>query len=172
MRNTFWIFIYYLFGYKTPSWYFPTGLFFSKLRALCIKKILKEKCGDNILIQNRILLGKFDDISIGNNTQIGERSRLRNVEIGNNVLIAPEVYVLHSGHYFDKLETPIIEQGESFFPKTIIEDNVWIGARAIILPGKKIGTGAIVAAGSVVVKDVEPNSIVGGNPAKLIKYRK
>ena len=67
---------------------------------------------------------------------------------------------------------PMYMQEESFYGKTIIEDDVWIGARSIILPGRKIGEGSIVAAGSVVTKDVEPFSIVGGNPAKLIKFRK
>nr|WP_142784468.1 acyltransferase [Changchengzhania lutea] len=170
--KTIWIFFYYFIGYTTPHWYFPAGMFFSKVRAFLIKKVLKEKCGSNILIQGKVLFGKFDDVSIGNNTQISERSRLRNVSIGNDVLIAPEVYVLHSGHVYDKIDLPIIEQGETFYPKTNIEDNVWIGARTIILPGRRIGKGAIVAAGSVVVKDVEPYSIVGGNPAVLIKFRK
>ena len=53
----------------------------------------------------------------------------------------------------------------------IVEDDVWIGARTVILSGVRIGQGAIIAAGSVVTKDVEPYSIVAGNPAKLIKYR-
>ncbi len=55
--------------------------------------------------------------------------------------------------------------------KVIIEDDVWVGFGAIILSGVKIGKGAIIAAGSVVIKDVEPYSIVGGNPAQFIKYR-
>jgi len=101
-----------------------------------LKKALKEKCGSNILIQGKVLLGKLDDISIGDNTQISERSRLRNVDIGNNVLIAPEVYVLHSGHGYSRMDIPMIEQGETFYPKTIIEDDVWIGARVLILPGE------------------------------------
>ena len=167
----FWIFLYYLIGYSTPHWYFPMGRMCCKIRAFLMKMILKEKCGSNILIQGKVLFGKFDDVSIGDNTQISERSRLRNVSIGNNVLIAPEVYVLHSGHCYERTDISMLEQGETFYPLTIIEDDVWIGARSIILPGRKIGKGAIVAAGSVVVKDVESYSIVGGNPAYLIKYR-
>ena len=66
----------------------------------------------------------------------------------------------------------MIEQGETFYPKTIIEDDVWIGARVLILPGRRIGKGSIIAAGSVITKDVAPYSIVGGNPAHLIKTRK
>lgn len=56
-------------------------------------------------------------------------------------------------------------------PKTILANDIWIGANAIIPGGIRIGTGAIVAAGAVVVKDVPPYAIVGGNPAKIIRYR-
>lgn len=170
--KTIWIFLYYLIGYTTPHIYFPLGNFFCKTRAFLIKRILNEKCGSNILIQGKVLFGKFNDVSIGNNTQISERSRLRNVSIGNNVLIAPEVYVLHSGHGYERKDITMLQQGETHYPKTIIEDDVWIGARVIIMPRRIIGKGSIVAAGSVVIKDVAPYSIVGGNPAKLIKYRK
>ena len=86
-------------------------------------------------------------------------------------MIAPYVYILHSGHNFESKEITMRFQGEKFYPKTIIEDDVWIGARSIINAGKKIGKGAIVAAGSVVTRDVEPYTIVGGNPAKTIKKR-
>lgn len=163
--------MYYLFGYKLPSRYFPLGSKFSKLRAFFVKKILKEKCGDNLEIEAGVLMGKFDDVVIGKNVQINEFSRIRNVIIGNDVMIAPYVYILHSGHNFDSKEVTMRFQGEKFYQHTIIEDDVWIGARSIINAGKTIGKGAIVAAGSVVTKDVEPYTIVGGNPAKIIKKR-
>jgi len=53
----------------------------------------------------------------------------------------------------------------------VIEDDVWIGTNAIILPGRRLGKGSIIAAGAVVTRDVEPYAIVGGNPARLIKRR-
>jgi maltose O-acetyltransferase len=166
-----WVLMYYTIGYPAPHWYFPTGKLFCKIRAFILRKILGSNCGQNLLIQGQVLLGKVDDISIGDNTQISERSRLRNVSIGRDVLIAPEVYILHSGHAYESTIIPIINQGETFYPKTVIEDDVWIGARSIILPGRRVGRGAIVAAGSVVTKDVPEYAIVGGNPAKLIKMR-
>ena len=136
-----------------------------------MRTLLKDRCGKNIKVQGKVLLGKFNDISIGNFTSINENCRLRNADIGNDVLIAPEVYILHQGHrYLDK-SISIRVQGETFYKKTIIEDDVWIGARAIILPGRLIGRGSIVAAGSVVTRDVDPYTIVGGNPAKIIKRR-
>lgn len=166
-----WILIYYVIGYNLPSRYFPLGRKFSKLRAFIVKLILKENCGHNLEIEAGVLIGKFDDIIIGNNVQINERSRLRNVTIGNDVMIAPEVYILHSGHVYESKEVTMRFQDEKYYPQTIIEDDVWIGARSIINAGKKIGKGSIVAAGSVVTKDIEPYTIVGGNPAKFIKNR-
>lgn len=65
----------------------------------------------------------------------------------------------------------MVKQGYQETKKVIIEDDVWIGARSVILPGIKIGTGSIIAVGSVVTKDVEPLSIVAGVPAKLVKKR-
>lgn len=90
--------------------------------------------------------------------------------IGDNVLIAGHCVVIPTNHVFKDLHKPINQQGLS--SKGIcIESNVWIGAGCQILDGVTIGTGAIVAAGSVVNKSVAPNTIVGGVPAKLIKNR-
>ena len=66
----------------------------------------------------------------------------------------------------------MIQQGYTEMKPVYIDDDVWIGRRVLIMPGVHIGTGAIIAAGSVVTKNVEPYSIVGGNPAKHIKYRR
>jgi maltose O-acetyltransferase len=86
-------------------------------------------------------------------------------------MIAPEVIILTLGHRHDSIETPMCGQG-GYATKVIIEDDVWIGIRVIVLPGVKIGKGSIVGAGAVVTKDVPPWTIVGGVPAKVIKRRK
>ena len=169
--KSLWLFIYYAIGYSLPSQYFPFGKISCKLRGFLIKHILNKDCGKNIKIQSQVLFGRFTDITIGDNTAINERSRLRNVCIGSDVLIAPEVYILHSGHSYSRIDIPIKLQGETFYSKTIVENGAWIGARSIIMPGKRIGEGAIIAAGSVVTKSVPPYAIVGGNPASIIKYR-
>ena len=98
--------------------------------------------------------------------------------IGNYVCIASGVIILMGGNHNHHSEWitvyPFAEQIEfSYAPKgdTIIGSDAWIGMNAMIMPGVKIGEGAIVAAGSVVVKDVLPYTIVGGNPAKEIKKR-
>jgi len=98
--------------------------------------------------------------------------------IGNYLCIASGVIILMGGNHNHHPEWitvyPFVEQIEtSYEPKgdTIIESDSWIGMNAMIMPGVKIGEGAIVAAGSVVAKDVPPYTIVGGNPAKEIRKR-
>ncbi len=166
-----WMIFYYLVAYNLPSRYFPFGKWAGALRALLVKKILGARCGENLEIEGRVLLGRFTDVEIGRNVQINEECRLRNVKIGNDVMIAPQVYALHSGHNHSSLDVPMRWQGARHYPPTIIEDDVWIGARAMVMPGRVIGKGAIVAAGAVVTRNVEPWTIVGGNPADIIRRR-
>lgn len=93
------------------------------------------------------------------------------VTIGRYVMFAPHVVILGMDHRFDVAGKPMIFSGRPPLKKTVIEDDVWIGYRAIIQAGVRIGRGAIVAAGAVVTKDVEPYAIVGGVPARLIGQR-
>jgi acetyltransferase-like isoleucine patch superfamily enzyme len=106
--------------------------------------------------------------SLGDHSVINERCRLDNrgtLRIGSNVSISSEVCILTADHD---------PQSESFAGRNRaveIDDYAFIGTRALILPGSKIGRGAIAAAGSVVTKNVEPFAIVAGNPAKIIGQR-
>ncbi len=86
-------------------------------------------------------------------------------------MMGPEVIVLTQHHKFDRLDIPMRQQGHKPYEPVIIGDDVWIGIRAIILPGVKIGKGAIIGAGAVVTKDVPEYAIVGGVPARVIKLR-
>ena len=146
----------------------------SKLNYL--KKLILKKCfksvGVNINIRPKIKFVKGINISIGNNSNIGEKSFLQdigNITIGNNVLMGPECMIFTSNHGIEKGEL-IIKQ-KNTIEDVIIEDDVWIGARSIILPGVKLKKGSVIAAGSIVTKSVDSYAIVGGNPAKIIKYR-
>ena len=109
-----------------------------------------------------------DVIEIGNNTIINRQCYLdgrMGLYIGDNVSISPEVYILTLQH--DPDDPYFSTKGGSVH----IDDRVWIGVRAIILPGVHIGEGAVIAAGSLVNKDVAPFTIVGGIPAKPLKER-
>jgi acetyltransferase-like isoleucine patch superfamily enzyme len=90
--------------------------------------------------------------------------------IGDGVRIAAHVVVVAAMHRFDRVDIPIYQQG-STASGIAIEDDVWIGAGARILDNVRIGRGAIIAAGAVVVNDVEPYTIVGGVPARLLRHR-
>jgi maltose O-acetyltransferase len=129
------------------------------------------RAGSDITLEPGVYWGAGDDIVLGSHVQINEGCRLRNVTVGDYVLIAPEVAILNLGHNTTRTDVPMMLQGTRSYPQTVIEDDVWIGMRAIILPGVRVGRGAIVAAGTVVTKDVEAYSVVGGNPARLIRRR-
>lgn len=117
-------------------------------------------------------------ISIGDNCGIGAFSHItgiNRIRIGNGVLTGMGVLITDNSHGgFDREQLklrpnirPLVSKGE-----VIIDDNVWIGEKASILPGVHIGEGAIIGAGAVVTKDVPPFSVVVGNPAKVIKQMK
>lgn len=93
------------------------------------------------------------------------------IDIGNFVMIGPKVVIHSANHSYGDLDVPMMNQGHTH-EKVTIEDDVWICACAIILPGVTVGTGSVVAAGAVVSKDVPPYSVVGGVPAEVIKYRR
>ena len=89
------------------------------------------------------------------------------ITIGKRVALAQEVMILTATH---ELGPSKQRTGHLHLAPVVIEDGAWIGARTTILPGVTIGKGAIVAAGAIVTKDVRPNSLAGGVPAKFIKY--
>jgi acetyltransferase-like isoleucine patch superfamily enzyme len=112
------------------------------------------------------------DISAGAYSYIGPNSIIYpRVSIGNYTMIANDVCILGGDHNFRHSGIPMVFAGRDKLLDTKIGSDVWIGAKSIIITGVKIGNGAIVAAGSVVTKDVEPYAIVAGVPAKLVKFR-
>ena len=109
------------------------------------------------------------DVLIGDYTRIGLHNTIIGpVKIGHHVNLAQGITVTALNHNFDDTNKRIDEQGVSTNAVTI-EDDVWIGANAVILPGVTIETHCVVAAGAVVTKDVPPHSLVAGVPAKVIK---
>lgn len=112
-------------------------------------------------------------IDYGMPVNIGERCFIQQcctffgrggIEIGNDVFIGPKVNLITINH-----DVNPDNRSATYGRRIVIEDKVWIGINSTILPGVKIGYGAIVGAGSVVTKDVEPMTIVAGNPARVIK---
>ena len=92
------------------------------------------------------------------------------IRIGNDVLFGPYVVVRAAGHRFDRTDVPIRDQGHSA-GSIVIEDDVWLGAHVVVLPGVRIGKGAVIAAGSVVTRDVPAWSVAAGVPASELRKR-
>lgn len=112
-------------------------------------------------------------IKIGNNVTLNEWVYIDgfgNVTIGNGVRIAHRATILSSDHRYADPDVFIYLQG-IVKKETVIEDDVWIGCNAVVLPGVRIGKGAIIAASAVVTKDVEPFAMMAGVPARLIGRR-
>lgn len=110
-------------------------------------------------------------IKIGRDSLIGEYSVIRGqggVQIGDRVYTSPFTQIIAVNHVFEDPNRPFVEQGITA-QGIAIEDDVWLGAGAIVTDGIRIGKGAVIAAGAVVTKDVPPHTVVGGIPAKPIK---
>ena len=161
--------IYTLFAKHLPISYHFFGKASKRLRGMCGKLIL-EKCGKNVNIERGAVFSSH--ISLGDNSGIGIDASLNgSVIIGKNVMMGPKCTMYSRNHSFDRLDIPMCEQGFQQEKTIIIDDDVWIGGHVILLPGVHVGKGAIIGAGAVVTKDVPDYAIVGGNPAKIIKYR-
>lgn len=176
MRNIIrfiFLLFYYAFARYLPSSYCPAiGSVCNRLRIICARHIFK-KCGKISTIDRMAYFGSGSEIEIGDYSGIGEKCVVpKNTIIGKYVMMAPEVHIVQNNHNYQNIDEPMCFQGSpKDVPQTIIEDDCWIGIRVIFTPGHRIGHGSIIAAGAVVTKDVEPYSVMGGNPAKLIKKR-
>lgn len=132
-----------------------------------------DSTGQNVNIEHLADFGTGKVISLMDNSGIGIRCRIRGpLKIGKDVMMGPEVIILGGGHKYDRTDIPMRLQGAPDTIETIIGNDVWIGTRAIIMPGVRIGNGVIIGAGAVVTKDIPDYAIVGGIPARILKYRK
>ena len=169
--NKLKLLIYYLLISKLPHSRYSK--LFNRLRCWYVSDILKiMKNNPDNYFESNIYIGGAESISIGRHCHINENVFIQGAEIGNYVLIAPNVSILSGTHNYSDVTTPIVMQGSTTGLNSIIGDDVWIGRNVVIMPSVKIGDGSIIGAGAVVTKDVEPYSIVGGVPAIVIKKRK
>jgi acetyltransferase-like isoleucine patch superfamily enzyme len=142
--------------------------------------------GANTHVRGTLLIFKYGGkITLGNNCYVGENTKIwsgEEVKIGNDVLIAHNVNIIdtqahetnakeRSQRYLELLEKKDLweDKGTIITKPIVIMDKVWINFNSIILKGVTIGEGAIIAAGSVVTKDVAPYTLVAGNPARFVK---
>lgn len=163
-------YVLYLIAKALPDNDSRLKCFQRKIRYFLVKRFCKS-VGTNVNIQKNATISPT--LVIGNNSGIGANSIIgRGTTIGDNVMMGPECYIYTRNHAFSRTDIPMREQGMQDFKPVTIGNDVWIGARVTILPGVKIGNGCIIGAGSVVTKDMPDFAISGGNPARVLKYRK
>jgi len=173
MRKIYLI-LYYSFARFLPKSTTPfLGSFSKAIRRLLCKRIFSQ-CGIALNVEQRAYFGNGKDIQAGNYVGFGKNFKTLNriLTIGDELMMAEDVLFLGGGHKFDNLDVPMGKQGGLEKTPLNINSDVWIGARVIVLPGcKNIGKGVIIGAGSVVTKDIPDYAVVGGNPAKIIRFR-
>lgn len=162
--------ILYLFASHLPASFFWINIGQKQIRAFCGKLIL-ARCGKCVNIEKA---AEFpSSVELGDYSGIGIRAQINGrTIIGKHVMMGPDVTILARNHKFDRIDIPMDRQGFEDEKTVTIDDDVWIGAKVVILPGVHIGTGAVIGAGAVVTKDVPDYAVVGGNPARILKMRK
>lgn len=133
---------------------------------------LFANAGSGINVERGAFFGDGSRVSVGDRSSIGINARLHGtVAIGRDVMMGPYVLVYALGHATDRVDVPMIEQGNATEQPVTIDDDVWLGARSILLPGVRVGRGSVVGAGAVVARSVPPYSVVVGNPARVVRSR-
>lgn len=154
--------------------YFRESKLFSKIRRDAFT-FRGAKIHRTVTIQSGARIFGSHSCVIGRDSFLGRNVKLfcyyEAIVIGEGVIIAEGVKIISHNHTYSNINIPINSQGYEA-AKIIINDGVWIGFDAKILPGVEIGKGAIISAGAVVTKDVAAFSVVGGVPAKMIKSRR
>ena len=143
------------------------------VRMLALRAVIKN-LGRSVLIQRGCIIAGAENLNIGDHVFINANCMLNaegGLSIGANTKIGPYTTIWTSNHNFTNPDIPFRLQGSTFAP-VIIDEDVWIGAQVTVLAGVHIHQSAVVAAGSVVTKDVPAYSVVGGNPAKIIRMRR
>ena len=165
---------FFFLKFLPPFFYFYEKRILFRLRQSYGKAILmgiKHK-GTDVRIHGYCTVVGKDKLVLGDHVRIGTNCylfALGGIFIGNNTQLSRDITIYSANHNYEGTAIPY---DASYLKKEVrIEDSVWIGMNAQILPGVTIGRGAIVGMGSVVTRDVPPYAIVGGNPAKVIKTR-
>ncbi len=137
-------------------------------KRFCARMMLDE-CGDKVDIGRHISFSSH--ISLGDRSSIGDNAYINGpIKIGKDVMMAPNCAFIANTHNTERIDIPMNQQGNQCMPITI-GDDVWIGYGVVILPGVKVGNGSVLAAGTVVTKDVPDYTVVGGVPGRIIGKR-
>lgn len=157
-----------LLWYYTSLLLFESGWFILTRTKPSILRLFGARIGRGVVIKPHVRIKYPWRLSVGDHCWIGQDAWIDNiadVTIGNQVCVSQDTYLCAGNHdhrrkSFDLIARPIT-----------IENGAWVAASSLLLAGVTVGANAVVAAGSVVTKDVAPATMVGGNPARLIKHR-
>jgi len=173
MRRIY-LLLYYGFARFLPKSTTPLlGKFAKVLRYFLCKRIFL-KAGEKLNVEQGAYFGNGREIEVGYEVGFGRNFQCRSVrlKVGDYLMMGEDVLFQGGKHNFDDINIPMGHQGSEGKTSLQIDDDVWIGARAVILAGcSHIGRGVVIGAGSVVTRDIPDYAVVGGNPAKIIRYR-
>ena len=150
----------------------PGGAIARRIRGALAARML-DRCGRDVNVEHGAWFGSGRGVELGDRSDLGMDSLIIGpLRVGRDVMMGPRCVILAGRHATGRTDVPMNQQG--FLPDraVVIEDDVWVGASVTVLPGRVIGTGSIVGAGSVVTRDVPPWSVVGGNPARVLGTRR
>jgi len=140
---------------------------------ISLLRLMGAKIGKGVVIYPGVWIAPGRNLILGNHVDLAKDVLITStggVEIGDRVLIGYRTQIISSDHTIPSIGEPFPISGDR--PKKIVvEKDVWIGANCILTSGVTVGEGSVIAGGSVVTKDVPKNAIVGGVPAKIIRYR-
>ena len=166
--------LYYGFARRLPQASRPLGLgIVGKTSRGTLCKCIFDRCGSNVNVERGASFGTGAGISIGSNSGIGINAQLNpsgGIVIGDDVMMGEDAVIWSENHAFEDTSKPMRLQGYKKAP-IVIEDDVWIGLRVVVLAGVRIGRSSVIGAGSVVTSDIPAYSVAGGVPAKVIKRR-
>jgi len=149
----------------------PIKLYYFKKNLNLLKRL-----GSNTFIDSSVFLGNPQNITISDNVHVQPLCKFfaegAEIEIGEGSILAHQIQIFTRNHMYDSDDLNLIPYDERYICKPVkIGKYVWVASNVLIMPGVTIHDGAVIAAGSVVTKDVPECAVVGGNPAKIIKYR-
>jgi maltose O-acetyltransferase len=161
---------YYGFAQHLPDMSFPGGVASTRLRSYLCRGFLAS-AGKGIDIRPGAFLADGRYLHMADWSSIGPGCRIYGARLGYGVIIGPHCVFFKENRAADDLSKPVGAHGTTPINVPVVEDFAWVGERVLVLQGRRIGKGAIVGAGAVVTRDVEPFTIVGGNPARVIGHR-
>jgi len=171
LARVFCLAAYYAFLQYLPTSPSPGHEFAYRLRRAAVRRIFKS-CGDDVIVKSRAYFGTGKDVIVGNRSQLGRGLRAdAHLHLGDDVVMGPDVIIMSWTHDISRTDVPINQQGSIGPNPVVVGNDVWIGARVILLPGVRIGDHAVIGAGAVVTKDVPAYAVVGGVPARVLYYR-